>query len=109
VLTSASNGERPAADGSLGDDVTLAVRANATTDIWNPRGGSYPSRPFRTADPGAVRPFCDLVLYSMTFNNDLDHDLANPRDVPGSVPLDVAPPAIARHCSSIEAHHPAEV
>ena len=30
----------------------------------------------RTADLSAVRPFCDLVLYSMTFNNELDHDLA---------------------------------
>jgi hypothetical protein len=79
VLTSASNGERLAADGSLGDDVTLAARANDTTDIWNPRGAGYaarPSRPFRTADLAAVRRFCDLVLYSVTFNNDLDHDLA---------------------------------
>ncbi len=79
VLTSASNGERLAADGSLGDDVTLAVRANDTTDIWNPRGAGYatqPSRPFRTADLALVREFCDLVLYSMTFNNDLDRDLA---------------------------------
>jgi hypothetical protein len=79
VLTSASNGERLAADGSLDEDVTLAVRANDTTDIWNARGGSYPtrpSRPFRTADLAAIRPFCDLVLYSITLNNDLDHDLA---------------------------------
>jgi hypothetical protein len=83
LLTSASNGERLAADGSLdgGTDggVTLAVRANDTTDIWNLRGGTHatrPSRPFRTADLAAVRPFCDLVLYSVTFNNDLDHDLA---------------------------------
>jgi hypothetical protein len=79
LLTSASNGERLAADGSLDDDVTLAVRANDSTDIWNHRGGSYPtlpSRPFRTADLAAVRPFCDLVLYSVTFNNDVDRDLA---------------------------------
>jgi hypothetical protein len=79
VLTSASNGERLAADGSLGDDVTLAVRANDTTDIWNPRGAGYtarPSRPFRTAELADVRRFCDLVLYSVTFNNDLDHDVA---------------------------------
>jgi len=79
MLTSASNGERLAADGSLDDDVTLAVRANDTSDIWNSRGGSYPtlpSRPFRTVDLAAIRPFCDLVLYSATFNNDLDHDLA---------------------------------
>ena len=78
ILTSASNGERLAQDGSLGD-MTLAIRANDSTDIWNNRGGRYtavPSRPFRTADLTAIRPFCDLVLYSMTFNNDLDYDLA---------------------------------
>jgi len=80
LLTSASNGERLAAEGSLAGEVTLAVRANDTTDIWNTRGGSYPtlpSRPFRTADLATIRPFCDLVLYSITFNNDLDHDLAS--------------------------------
>ena len=79
VLTSASNGERLAADGALGDEVTLAVRANDTTDIWSPRGGGYaarPSRPFRTAELAAIRPYCDLVLYSVTFNNSLDDDLA---------------------------------
>jgi hypothetical protein len=79
VLTSAANGEILAGDGSLGDEVTLAVRANDTTDIWNARGGSYPqhpSRPFRTADLASVRHFCDLVLYSVTFNNELDHDVA---------------------------------
>jgi hypothetical protein len=78
LLTSASNGERLAQDGSL-EDMTLAIRANDSTDIWNIRGGRYPtlpSRPFRTADLTAVRPFCDLMLYSVTFNNDLDHDLA---------------------------------
>src|SRR6266436_588982 len=78
MLTSAANGERLARDGSLGD-MTLAVRGNDSTDIWNSRGGRYPalpSRPFRTADLSAVRAFCDLVLYSMTFNNELDHDLA---------------------------------
>jgi hypothetical protein len=78
MLTSASNGQRLTRDGSL-PDVTLAVRANDTTDVWNNRGGSYtaaPSRPFRSADLTAIRPFCDLVLYSMTFNNILDYDLA---------------------------------
>src|SRR2546429_3896797 len=78
MLTSAANGERLAQDGSLGD-MTLAVRGNDSTDIWNSRGGRYPalpSRPFRTADLAAVRPFCDLVLYSMTFNNEPDYDLA---------------------------------
>lgn len=79
LLTSASNGEFLSAAGSIDEDLTLAVRGNDTTDIWYPRGGAYatvPSRPFRTADLAAIRPFCDLVLYSMTFNNDLDHDLA---------------------------------
>jgi len=78
LLTSASNGECLAGEGSL-EDTTLAIRANDTTDIWNHRGGRYtalPSRPFRTADLTAIRPFCDLVLYSLTFNNDLDRDLA---------------------------------
>jgi len=78
VLSSASNGQWLAREESL-HDVTLAIRANDTTDIWNSRGSRYttaPSRPFRTADLSAIRPFCDLVLYSMTFNNILDCDLA---------------------------------
>ncbi len=80
LLTSASNGERLAADGSLDGAITLAVRANDTTDIWNSRGSGYPSspsRPFRSADLAAVRAFCDLVLYSVTFNNDLERDVAS--------------------------------
>ena len=79
LLTSASNGEQLAADGSLNADITLAIRANDTTDIWNHRGSDYtlsPVCPFRTADLAAIRPFCDLVLYAVTFNNDLDHDVA---------------------------------
>ncbi len=79
LLTSASNGQRLSANGSLGEGLTLAVRANDTTDIWFHRHSAYatqPSRPFRTAELAAVRSFCDLVLYSVTFNNDLDHDLA---------------------------------
>ena len=79
LLTSASNGERLATEGVLGEEVTLAVRANDSTDIWNCRGAVYPThpaRPFRTVDLAAIRPFCDLVLYAMTFNHDLDHDLA---------------------------------
>jgi len=78
LLTSASNGQRMARDGSL-EDITLAIRANDSTDVWNNRGSDYtqvPSRPFRTADLDAIRPFCDLVLYSMTFNNVLEYDLA---------------------------------
>lgn len=59
--------------------VTPAIRANDTTDIWLPRGAAYskePSRPWRTANLKHVRKFCDLGLYSVTFNNDLDHDYA---------------------------------
>ncbi len=78
VLTSASNGERLVASGSLDDEITLAIRANDTTDIWLGRGAGYrrsPSRPFRSVDLAAIQPFCDLVLYSITLNNDLQHDL----------------------------------
>jgi hypothetical protein len=73
-------------------DVTPAVRANDTTDIWLPRGGRYrdePSRPFATcflaevqygtnAPPRAPEsePVVNLGLYSVTFNNRLDADYA---------------------------------
>jgi hypothetical protein len=81
LLTSASNGEVLSEQKDLdGTGITLAVRANDTSDVWNARGSSYtlsPSRPFRSADLNAVRGFCDLVLYSVTLNNDLDHDLAS--------------------------------
>jgi len=83
MLASASNAEQLARDGVDGvpaaSPVTLVVRANDATDIWNQRGGGYPqvpSRPFRSADLLAVSAFCDLVLYSITFNNDRDLDLA---------------------------------
>ncbi|HUT62307.1 MAG TPA: hypothetical protein VNA25_31090 [Phycisphaerae bacterium] len=72
--------------------VTPAVRANDTTDIHTPRGGSYvrtPSRPFSTAvidhaqagriltdDGGDRRRGADLGLYSVTFNNDVELDRA---------------------------------
>jgi hypothetical protein len=70
--------------------VTPAVRANDTTDIHLPAGGSYssePSRPFRTAtmeqiQSGKVNPTeserrlgADLGLYSITPNNDIEFDL----------------------------------
>jgi len=80
MLTSASNGERLTREGLLDTStITLAVRGNDSTDIWNPRGGRYAeraSRPFRTAHLARIREFCSLVLYSVTFNNDLEHDLA---------------------------------
>ena len=73
MLVSAANGEELARRGLFAEGpVTLAIRANDTTDIWLPRGAAYsaePSRPFRTASLERVRPFCDLGLYSMTFNS----------------------------------------
>src|SRR3954447_13470808 len=69
--------------------VTPAVRANDTTDIHLPAGGTYggePSRPFRTATveqiqygrvnpaPGERRVGADLGLYSITPNNRLEFD-----------------------------------
>ena len=54
------------------------ARANDTTDIWHPRAGNYakePSRPWRTANLAHVSKFCDLGLYSVTFNNILERDL----------------------------------
>ncbi len=93
MLTSASNLEllleRGAYDGSL---VKPAIRANDTTDIWRVRGESYskqPSRAFRTAtpsrvmygtalpSPGSPTYLTDLGLYSVTFNNDIDADVAS--------------------------------
>lgn len=72
--------------------VTPAARANDATDIWAVQGGAYvgePSRPFRTATidhimcgkvecaPGERSLGADLGLYSVTFNNNLDSDLAS--------------------------------
>ncbi len=81
VLTSPANGEQLVAERVFDrSSVTLAVRANDTTDVWLARGSSYagePSRPFRTASLELVRPFCDLGLYSITFNNSVAHDHAS--------------------------------
>ena len=78
MLTSVSNLEALVEMGVyVGSTVKPAVRANDTTDIWVGRGGTYskkPSRPFRSASLPYTKPFTDLGLYSMTFNNDLDHD-----------------------------------
>lgn len=79
LLASAPNAERLVAQGQVGEQVTLAVRANDTTDIWAMRGAGYQlhaSRPFRSASLPRVAEFCDLVLYSVTFSNDLERDLA---------------------------------
>jgi hypothetical protein len=72
--------------------VTPAARANDTSDIFVVRGGKYaaePSRPFRTAaldhiqcghldcEPAERALGANLGLYSITFNNRLDEDLAS--------------------------------
>lgn len=74
-----------------GSTVTPAARANDTSEIHLAMGAVYgqsPSRPFRTAlidhimcgkvdcEPRERTRGADLGLYSVTFNNDLDRDLA---------------------------------
>ena|GEM_PF-37840 len=71
--------------------VTPAIRANDTSDVHLARGAEYaehPSHPFRTASldhaqcghldcsPEERSLGANLGLYSVTFNNDLAHDLA---------------------------------
>ena len=93
MLMSASSSEVLTIEERLFDDsqITPAVRANDTTDIWLAGGtgrySSQPSRPFRSAtidhimcgkqgcEPGERFLGADLGLYSVTFNNDvgLDH------------------------------------
>ncbi len=78
MLTSASNGEQLSKNPAILNKITLAVRGNDASDIWNPRGGNYPktrSRPFQSINLKAIKKFSDLVLYSVTFNNDLESDL----------------------------------
>jgi len=81
MLTSASNLEKLVKRNAFaGTGVKPAFRANDTTDIWRHRGGTYhlkPSRPFRTASLPRVKPLTDLGLYSITFTNDIDADLAS--------------------------------
>lgn len=78
MLVAASSLEAVAAGGIFKKShVTPAIRANDATDIWRARHSSYAaemSRPFRTANLAHCRKFADLGLYSVTFNNDLDHD-----------------------------------
>lgn len=91
VLASTSTMSRLAHEERLFDksDVTPAIRANDTSDVWLPRGGRYrrhPSLPFASthieeAQHGSVigarrgKPVVNLGLYSMTFNNDARADL----------------------------------
>ncbi|WFU41439.1 hypothetical protein QA640_02600 [Bradyrhizobium sp. CB82] len=80
MLTSVSSAEVLHANGTYADTpVTPAVRLNDTTDIWSLRGGAYrtlQARPFRTARLKHARTVADLGLYSVTFYNDIDRDVA---------------------------------
>jgi hypothetical protein len=92
MLMSASNVEQLAMRERLFENshITPAARANDATDIWVVRGAEYikeASRPFRSATIDHIK--CgelscaddapalgaDLGLYSVTFNNDLAHDI----------------------------------
>lgn len=92
MLMSASTSEQLTIRERLFDSshVTPAVRANDTTDIYSPAGGTYastPSRPFRSAtieqiQSGRANPSdaqrrlgANLGLYSITPNNHSDLDL----------------------------------
>jgi DhnA family fructose-bisphosphate aldolase class Ia len=81
MLTSVSNLEQLVRRNAFAHSaVKPAIRANDTTDIWRQRGASHhlaPSRPFRTASLRHVKPLTDLGLYSITFTNDVDADLAS--------------------------------
>lgn len=94
MLMSASNLERLTEEGVFQTSrVQPAIRANEATDCWGGiRGAAYAaerSRPFRTAKlsrvmhgtlrpaPGVAITGTDLGLYSITFNNDLDSDIAS--------------------------------
>jgi hypothetical protein len=81
MLTSVSNLEQLVKRNAFaGTGVKPAIRANDTTDIWRHRGATHhlaPSRPFRTASLAHARPLTDLGLYSITFTNDVDADVAS--------------------------------
>ncbi len=81
MLASASNIEVLSREGLFNSSaVKPAIRANESTDIWVMRGATYSkhaSRPFRTPSLARVKPHTDLGLYSVTFNHDIDADLAS--------------------------------
>ncbi len=80
MLMSASTGEELIKKKIfINSKVTPAIRMNDTTDIWLMRNGNYRStypRPFRSARLKSVSKFANLGLFSMTFSNNVDFDLA---------------------------------
>jgi hypothetical protein len=81
MLTSVSNLEKLVQRNAFaGSRVKPAIRANDTTDIWRHRGATYhlePSRPFRTASLARAKALTDLGLYSITFTNHVEADIAS--------------------------------
>lgn len=92
MLMSASTSERLTIDERLfdGSPVTPAARANDTTDIWYGLGSNYanqPSLPFSSTTIDQIQSGkypcsesernlgADLGLYSITLNNDAQHDV----------------------------------
>ena len=60
--------------------VTPAIRLNDATDIWGYRGACYREKPsvaFKTATIENALKYSNLGLYSITFYNDLEKDVAN--------------------------------
>ncbi len=81
MLLSISSFDRLHKEGLFQNTGTMpALRFNDTTDIWNNRHAEYlnkPSRPFRAVRlERAKQVGAELGLYSMTFNNDIDRDIA---------------------------------
>ena len=80
MLMSASAAERLVAEGLFaGSPVTPAARLNDATDIWGPRHSRYresPAGEFRTPRLNRLASVVDLGLYSITFSNELESDVA---------------------------------
>ncbi len=81
MLMSISTFDRLTSEGLFDNSGTMpALRFNDSTDIWNNRHAEYlkkPSRPFRTVRLERAREVgAQLGLYSMTFTNDVDRDVA---------------------------------
>ncbi len=81
MLMSISTFDRLSQEGLFKDTGTMpAMRFNDSTDIWNNRNAVYlkePSRAFRTVRlERAKEAGAKLGLYSMTFTNDVDRDVA---------------------------------
>ena len=59
--------------------ITPAIRMNDTTDIWLMRNGNYRKtypRPFRSAQINKVSKLVNHGLFSVTFSNNVEYDLA---------------------------------